>query len=83
MTNEKEEATKELTFFCKFCGEAKPVSEMTFQTRYYPILVACRACDVALQSLKTEEPVPEEPEANEEEEEAEEPAAEDTEDTDD
>ncbi|MBN1367834.1 MAG: hypothetical protein JW967_07895 [Dehalococcoidales bacterium] len=63
MAKEKEtkEGTEELTFFCKFCGESKPVSEMTFMTQYYPILVACHSCDAALQSLKMEEAVAEEP----------------------
>jgi transcription elongation factor Elf1 len=58
MAKEKvtKEATKEVTFHCKFCGESKPLSEMTFITRFYPILIACRSCEIALQSLKPEEP---------------------------
>ncbi len=74
----KKEATtenKEATFHCKFCGQSKPLSEMTFMTRYYPILVACRSCDGELQSLKSEEPVDElMDEEIDEEEEAEETA---------
>jgi transcription elongation factor Elf1 len=74
MAKDKEvkEANKELTFLCKFCGESKPLSEMTFMTRYYPILIACRSCDIAIQSLKPEEPAAEETEAEAEEETAEE-----------
>ena len=54
MAKEKatKETTKEITFNCKFCGESKPLSEMTFMTRFFPILVACRSCDETLQSLK-------------------------------
>ncbi len=58
MAKEKEtkEAEKEITFYCKFCGESKPLSEMTFMTRFFPVLVACRECERTLQSLKPEEP---------------------------
>ena len=61
----KEKATKEttddITFYCKFCGESKPLSEMTFMTRFFPVLVACRNCEKTLQSLKMEDETPEEP----------------------
>ena len=52
------EATQEITFHCKFCGESKPLSEMTFMTRFFPVLVACRSCEKTLQSLKPEEETP-------------------------
>lgn len=55
----KEKATKETTddttFYCKFCDESKPLSEMTFMTRFFPVLVACRNCEKTLQSLKVED----------------------------
>ena len=35
---------RELTFRCKFCGEEKPLDEITTITRFFPILVACREC---------------------------------------
>ncbi len=71
MAKEKEtkETAKEITFYCKFCGESKPLSEMTFMTRFFPVLVACRECEKTLQSLKPEEPPEEVIEANEEAEE--------------
>jgi transcription elongation factor Elf1 len=61
MAKEKatKETTKEITFHCKFCGESKPISDMTFMTRYFPVLVACRNCDKTLESLKPEEVTPE------------------------
>jgi transcription elongation factor Elf1 len=52
----------EVTFVCKFCGEAKPLSELTLQTRFFPVLTACRACEKALQSLKIEDLPEESPE---------------------
>jgi transcription elongation factor Elf1 len=55
------ETTKEITFHCKFCGESKPLSEMTFMTNFFPVLVACRSCDKTLQNLKLEEEAPVEP----------------------
>lgn len=60
MAKEKatKETTKEITFNCKFCGEAKPLSEMTFLTHLFPVLVACRSCEKTLQGLKLEEEVP-------------------------
>jgi hypothetical protein len=73
MAKETKTENKESTFHCKFCGESRPLSEMTFMTRFYPVLVACRSCDIALQSLKPEEPVDE---MIEEEETAEEDASE-------
>ena len=36
---------KETTFKCGFCGESKPLSEMTVITRFFPQLVACRDCE--------------------------------------
>ena len=56
-----EKGTPEFTFTCRFCGEAKPFDEMVIQTRYFPVLTSCRACDKALQNLKLEE-LPEETE---------------------
>ena len=60
MAKEKatKETSKEITVNCKFCGESKPLSEMTFMTRFFPVLVACRSCDKTLQSLKLEEAPP-------------------------
>lgn len=54
-----EKEVKEFTFTCKFCGETKPLSEMILQTRFFPVLTSCRACERTLQSLKMEE-LPEE-----------------------
>ena len=56
----KEKATKEktgseITFVCKFCGQSKPLSELTLQTRFFPVLTSCRECEKSLQSLKIEE----------------------------
>lgn len=48
----KEQSDSEITFVCKFCGKSKPLSEMTLQTRFFPVLTACRECEKALQSLK-------------------------------
>ena len=66
-------AEKEITFKCRFCGETKPFSEMVLQTRYFPVLTSCRACDKDLQNIKLEG-VPDgfEVEAEEEETETEE-----------
>lgn len=50
-TSEKTDA--EITFFCKFCGKSKPLSEMTLQKRFFPVLTACRECERVLQSLQT------------------------------
>ena len=63
MAKEKatKETTHEITFHCKFCGESKPLSEMIFITRFFPVLVACRDCEKALLSLKPEEETPAEP----------------------
>ena len=60
MAKEKatKETTKEISFNCKFCGETKPLSEMTFMTHLFPVLVACRSCDKTLQNLKLEEEAP-------------------------
>jgi transcription elongation factor Elf1 len=58
----KEKATKEttkgITFHCKFCGESRPLSEMSFMTHLFPIMVVCRGCENALQALKPEEEAP-------------------------
>ncbi len=51
-----EKETGEIIFTCKFCGESKPIGEMILQTRFFPVLASCRACDRTLQSLKMEEP---------------------------
>jgi len=45
----------ETTFVCKFCGESKPLSELTLQTRFFPVLTACRACERTLLGIKMEE----------------------------
>ena len=70
----KEKSTKtqpapvsEVTFVCKFCGESKPLSELTLQTRFFPVLTACRACEKALQSLKIDELPDETPKVENEE----------------
>jgi hypothetical protein len=56
MAKEKSPKTQpvstERTFVCKFCGQAKPLSELTLQTRYFPVLAACLECDKTIQSLK-------------------------------
>ena len=49
-------APPEVSFVCRFCGETKPLSELTLQARFFPVLTACRACERAMQSLKIEEP---------------------------
>ncbi|MDO8687487.1 MAG: hypothetical protein Q7K41_02740 [Dehalococcoidales bacterium] len=41
----KESKAKEVTFKCKFCEESKPLNEMVVLTRYFPPMVACRACE--------------------------------------
>jgi len=41
----------EITFTCRFCGESKPLSELTLQTRFFPVLTACRACEKVMQNL--------------------------------
>ena len=50
-----EKEIKEITFTCRFCGETKPINEMILQTRFFPVLTSCRACERILLSLKTEE----------------------------
>lgn len=35
----------QVTFECKFCGEAKPLDEMRILARFFPQLVACRTCE--------------------------------------
>lgn len=58
MANEKttgENTDSEITFICKFCGKSKPLSEMTLQKRFFPVLTACRECEAALQSLPSGE----------------------------
>jgi hypothetical protein len=36
--------TKPIFFTCKFCGETKPLEELTIIRRYYPQLTACSEC---------------------------------------
>ena len=52
----REKAESEITFLCKFCGKSKPLSEMTLQTRFFPVLTACRECEKALQNLGVSSP---------------------------
>jgi hypothetical protein len=63
--------TRGIIFTCKFCGETKPFNELVLQTRYFPVLTSCRACDKALENLKLEG-TPEEFESETAEEETEE-----------
>jgi hypothetical protein len=35
---------KEIVFKCKFCGETKPLSDLTVMRQFYPQISACRAC---------------------------------------
>lgn len=37
----------EITFKCKFCGEVKPLREMVILRNFYPLRVACTACNRA------------------------------------
>jgi len=48
-------SVSETTFVCKFCGESKPLSELTLQTRFFPVLTSCRACEKTLLGIKMEE----------------------------
>ncbi|MDH5695696.1 MAG: hypothetical protein OEZ00_03700 [Dehalococcoidia bacterium] len=46
--NEREseaKETNEITFKCRFCGRAKPLSEMRVLTRFSPPIVACQDCE--------------------------------------
>jgi transcription elongation factor Elf1 len=63
MAKEKatKETVKEIHFNCKFCGKSRPLSEMSFMTHLFPIMVVCRGCENALQNLKLEEEAPVEP----------------------
>lgn len=36
---------KEIAFKCRFCGEQKPLDDMNVLRRFFPPLVACRACE--------------------------------------
>ena len=49
-----ESTEKEITFTCKFCGETKPFNDMVLQSRYFPMLTSCCACDKALQNIQLE-----------------------------
>jgi hypothetical protein len=63
----REKAAAEITFVCKFCGKSKPLSEMALQTRFFPVLAACRECEKALLNLGVQSPPevqPEEPETS-------------------
>ncbi|MFC2010461.1 hypothetical protein ACFLVU_04190 [Chloroflexota bacterium] len=40
--------TKKITFKCKFCEKSRPLDEMVVMTRYFPPIVACRACEKKL-----------------------------------
>jgi hypothetical protein len=35
---------KPIFFTCKFCGETKPLEELTIIRRFYPQLTACAEC---------------------------------------
>lgn len=52
MTKDK---TKEVTFKCRFCGNTCSLSEMSLQTRFYPVIAACRDCEQVLESLRRED----------------------------
>ena len=39
---------KQGSFTCNFCSKVKPLSEMTLVTRFFPAVVACRACEKRL-----------------------------------
>ena len=74
----KEKSTKtqtvsipEVTFVCKFCGQAKPLSELTLQTRFFPVLTSCLSCEIDLQRLRVEDLPGESAEGEAEEETAE------------
>ena len=45
MDKESLSGTREITFKCKFCGESKPLDQMRTLTRFFPQLVACKACE--------------------------------------
>ena len=32
-------------FRCRFCGEDKPLDEMRTLTRFFPLPIACKACE--------------------------------------
>lgn len=49
------EETKEITFKCKFCDTAKPISEMTVMNRYFPLVVACSDCSKKIEMQKNQE----------------------------
>jgi len=37
--------TKRTTFTCKYCKKSKPLTEMVVLARFFPPLVACKACE--------------------------------------
>lgn len=48
-TEKSEQKEQIVTFRCKFCKKALPLDEMSIITKYFPPIVACKACEKALQ----------------------------------
>jgi hypothetical protein len=44
----KKETTAEVTFKCRLCEKEKPISEMKLITRFRPVLVVCRDCELSI-----------------------------------
>ena len=44
-TKPTEKEPREITFRCKFCGEAIPLGKMTILNRFFPPLLACQDCE--------------------------------------
>lgn len=41
----KKSQEKIVTFKCQFCGESRPIKEMTVIARLFPLTLACRKCE--------------------------------------